>query len=142
MIKVVGMWEIGWNTPIMEFDLWEMVLRDFGVFGIDNWCMCPITGINKSKKLEERETIQEFVGENPDFTPVYLDENGETNLADFDHPEKVLYILGRNRYSPIAQSKQALSVRIETKENKGILWSHQALSIVLYDRMKKSWQSQ
>jgi len=125
----------------MEFDLWEMVLRDFGIFGINNWCMSPITGINKSKKLEERETIQEFVNENSDLTPVYLDENGENDLANFDHPENVLYILGRNRYSPMGQ-QQVVSVRIETPENKGILWSHQALAIVLYDRIKKSWQSQ
>lgn len=135
MIKVAGIWELGWNTPIMEYDLWHFPMRDFKV---DEWYMSPISGINKGK-ITEIATIRESIDLNPDFTPIFVDENGSEDLADFKHPENALYILGKAGGSPMI--KTDMSVKIETKEGKGLLWPHQAICIVLHDRLKK-WQQQ
>lgn len=134
MIKVAGVWELGWNTPIMEYDLWKFPMRDFGV---DEWYMAPISGIQKGN-ITEVAFIKDAIHLNPDFTPVCIDENGTTDLEEFTHPENALYLLGKAGGSPNADS--GFSVRIPTKENKGLLWPHQAICIVLYDRLKKSWQ--
>jgi hypothetical protein len=133
MVKVAGCWELGWTTPIMEYDLWAFPLRDFKV---DEYIMCPISGINR--EVTEFKTIEDIISANPDLTPVFLDENGEHKLEDFKHPENALYILGKASYSPFsARAKEGLSVRIEDSE--GLLWPHQAISIVLYNRRGK-WQ--
>jgi len=134
MIKVVGCWEFGWNTPFMESNLWRFPLSDFGV---DEWIMTPVSGI-KSSKVIEFEDIVSVIDSNPELTVVFIDEEGETSLSDYCHPENALYILGRASYSPFKTLKErGESVRIETCKNKGLLWGHQAAGIVLYDRMKK-----
>lgn len=134
MIKIVGAWELGWNTPIMEYDLWAFPLRDFG---IDEWIMTPVSGINKPRVIEVHQ-LSDAIKNNPKLTPVYIDEKGEIPLTEFEHPKDALYILGKANYSPwVSQGKQGISVRIETPASKGLLWPHQAVSIVLYDRMKK-----
>ena len=136
MIKVVGTWDFGWSTPIMEFDLWHFPLRDFG---IDEWIMWPISGIDKRGKVIERSTLATVIEENPDLTPVYVDDYGETPLQSFVHPENVLYILGKASFSPFnANNKEGISVKIETPGEKGGFWPHQAISIVLYDRFIKN----
>jgi len=140
MIKVAGLWEQGWNTPFLEYDLWEYPLRDFGVSQL---YMCPISGIDK--QVSERKSIQEVLDENPDLTIVWIDETGKTPLKEFVHPENVLYIAGKTTSRPMVQFSKPnhQSIRIETKKdgsNEGMLWAHQAVSIVLYDRLMKSWQ--
>lgn len=137
MIKVAGIWEQGWNTPFLECDLWEYPLRDFSV---DQHYMVPVTGIQKP--VTERHSIQDILDENPDLTVVWIDEYGETLLSDFIHPQNALYIVGRTSTRPIVQFSKPgdLSVRIETKpdgSNQGMLWSHQAATVVLYDRLLK-----
>jgi len=133
MIKVAGMWELGWNTPIKEYDLWRFPMRDFGV---DEWYMSPISGINKGN-ITEISTVRECIDINPDFIPVFVDENGSEDLVDFQHPKNALYILGKANGTTMTESD--VSVKIEIKEGKGLLWPHQAICIVLYDRVKK-WQ--
>jgi len=136
MVKVVGMWEFGWNTPILEYDIWEAPLREFGV---DEWCMCPVSGINR--KITEKATIQEFINENSELTLVFLDEKGEIKLSEFEHPKNALYVLGKANFSPLLNfGKGNLSVTIETQSGTGLPWAHQIISIALYDRLKKSWQ--
>jgi hypothetical protein len=49
MVVVAGMWELGWNTPIKEIDLWRYPLKDFGV---DRFYMTPISGIESKKVIE------------------------------------------------------------------------------------------
>jgi len=133
MIKVLGCWELGWSTPIMEFDLWYFPLRDFKV---DEFIMCPNSGI--ARNVTEFKDIQAAIDANPDLTPIFLDEDGETELSDFIHPVDALYIFGKASYSPFsAMAKKGQSVKIETGEGKGMLWPHQAASIVLYDRHLK-----
>ena len=135
MIKVAGMWEFGWSTPITEYDLWNFPLRDFAV---DEWYMSPVTGIAKNN-LSELANIKESIELNPDLVPVYIDEKGETELQDFEHPENVLYILGRAASSPYTSNgSTGLSIRIQTPAMGGMLWPHQCIAMVLYDRMQKS----
>ncbi len=138
MVKVVSFWELGWNTPIKEIDLWRYPLQDFG---IDQFYMVPVSGI-QSKKVSERISLIEVLSENKSLTPVFVTEAGENILTDFVHPEDAIYITGRTNYSPFNNIKveNGVSVRVPTIMDKGILWGHQAMSIVLYDRMVKSWQ--
>ena len=133
MIKVVGCWELGWSTPIMEFDLWTYPMRDFGV---DELIMTPVSGIDA--KVTEFKTVADAIDANPGLVPVYIDEDADQELLHFQHPPDALYILGKANYSPYATvGKQGIAVRVETKEH-GLLWPHQAAAIVLYDRYMKS----
>lgn len=129
------MWELGWNTPIMEFDLWAFMLRDFGV---DELIMSPVSGIDR--KVTEHPNPEAALDANPDLVVVFVDEKGKTPLADFEHPRDVLYVFGKASRSPLALRPKAQSVRIETQEKKGLLWPHQAAAILLYDRQVKEWQ--
>lgn len=138
VVKVAGIWEMGWNTPMAEFELWHFPLRDFRV---DEFYMTPISGIDK--EVTELKSLDEAIERNQDLTVVFVDEKGETPLAKFAHPQRALYVLGRTSVSPMQLIKKDadLSVRIETKpdqSNEGMLWAHQAISIVLYDRLRKN----
>ena len=134
-IIIAGHWDLGWNTPIMEIDLWKFPLQDFGVSEL---YMCPISGIQG--KVKERKNIEEVFEENSDHTVIFCDERANTSLINFQHPEKALYVFGKANFSPFLSLKreQDLSIKIDTKENKGLLWGHQAVSIILYDRLLKS----
>lgn len=136
MICVAGLWELAWNTPIKEIELWEYPLRDFEV---DQLYMTPVTGI--VGPVIERGSMEEILQEHRDAGRriVFVDEAGSIALTKFQHPTDVLYVFGRASLSPWrAYGKPAdLSVRIETPQNRGMLWPHQAASILLYDRMLK-----
>lgn len=137
MIKVAGCWELGWNTPLLEYPLWHFPLRDFKV---DEWYMTPVSGIAKNGVIELRNMV-EVIDANRHLEPVYVDEQGEASLQDFEHPADVLYIFGKAAYSPWREhGKQGRSVRIETPQRKALLWPHQCACLVLYDRMVKSWR--
>jgi len=135
-IKVAGMWELGYCAPLTEFDLWAFPLRDFGVA---EWIMAPVSGVQK--KVTEVERLGDAIAANPELTVVFVDEAGETPLQDFEHPENALYVLGRANFSPMRSfgaDHEHVSVRVETQEAKGLLWPHQAIVIVLYDRARKA----
>jgi tRNA(Leu) C34 or U34 (ribose-2'-O)-methylase TrmL len=143
IIKVAGIWELGWNTPIKEVELWEYPLRDLGV---NEFYMTPITGIQASS-VQERNSMEEILEENKNLTIVFLDERGKTSLKDFKHPKNALYVFGKASLSAMSAygNKESISVKIDTIENKGLLWPHQAVAITLYDRFmkslsNKSWQ--
>lgn len=135
-MTVVGAeWEFGWNTPIKEYDLWYYPLTEFGV---DEIAFAPKSGIKK-KGIREFDNIEEMI--NYYNIPVILaHEFGTTDLKDFIHPEKVLYLFSRTSrdlfptYGTIYPS-----VRVETPKKQGMLWGHQAANIILYDRYLK-WQ--
>lgn len=132
MIEVAGIWEQGWNYPLMEQTQWEMVMREFGVSRMN---MVPVSGI-KGRRLHEYADIGDVIADRG-LEPVFVDENGETELTDFEHPENALYIMGRVSQSALPQyGKGRKSVRINTPKS-GLLWPHQALAIVLYDRSQK-----
>lgn len=138
MVVVAGMWELGWNTPIKEIDLWRYPLKDFGV---DRFYMTPISGI-ESKKVIELPSLEDILNKNKELLPIYVTEDGEYSLKEFKHPKNVLYIFGKTNYSPFntMKTEDSMSLRIETKLNRGMLWGHQAAGIILYDRTVKGWQ--
>lgn len=135
MVVVASMWELGWNTPIKEIDLWRFPMRDFGV---DKLYMVPVTNV-RSQKVIERNKIQDVIDEHPDLQVIFVRETGTTSLDTFIHPENALYITGRTNFSPYNNynTDDSISLVVPTIINKGILWGHQAMSIVLYDRMIK-----
>ena len=132
MVIIAGHWELGCNTPIKEVDLWKFMLRDFG---IDKFYMFPISGISDQVVIEKC-SLKEILEENKEHTVVMIDERANVELQDFKHPENAIYITG------IANDKSLLegvkSVKVKTVQNKGLLWPHQALGIVLYDRLIKN----
>ena len=133
MIQVAGTWELGWSSPITEIDHWGMAMRSFGVERI---AMTPVSGI-QSRFLDEYQTIEDLLEAKQDMTFVFVDEDGEAELKDFQHPENALYIFGKANYTPFPTHGEGhLSVRIDC-ELKGMLWPHQAMSVVLYDRASK-----
>lgn len=136
-VHIIGTWELGWNTPIKEVDLWQYPLRDLGV---DRFYMEPVSGIRNDEVTEVSDmsaTIQEHRDQN--FTVVFVDEKGTVELEDFVHPENALYVFGKATMSPFVAYKKDgdQSLYISTKLNGGLLWPHQAATLVLYDRMKK-----
>lgn len=136
MIVVAGMWELGWNTPIKEIDLWEMVIRDFGV---DVFCMTPVSGID-SRWVKEYISLDEILKIHVALPVVIVDEKGEEKLNSFTHPESCLYVFGKTTCSPLHLRKpQHRTLCVETVANDALLWAHQVCAIVLYDRMVKSW---
>ena len=133
MVVVAGIWEAGWNTPIKELDLWQYPLKDFGV---DELAMTPVSGIS-TNKVKEFHSVEEII-QHYELPVIICTEYGETDLEEFKHPENALYLFNRTSGGnlPVVPDH---TLRINTKLNKGLLWGHQAASIILYDRVKK-WQ--
>ena len=53
MVHVVGHWEIGYMTPIIEAPFWGNTLREFEV---DVWWMSPVSGIrNIATRVDFKE---------------------------------------------------------------------------------------
>ena len=100
-------------------------------YGVNELIMTPISGINR--KVTEVESIEEAISLNPELTVVFVDENGEEDLSSFEHPENAIYVVGRASYSPLKQLG-GKSVKINTPTDKGRLWGHQAICIILQDR--------
>ncbi len=138
MIKVAGVWEHGWNVPIIEINQWELLLREFGVTHL---YMIPVAGLLPYPKvnLTEKNSIKEVIEENRELTCVFVDERGETDLRDFVHPQDVLYVFGAgNKDIFMYKGEKDLSVRIPTPRNKALMFATEACAIVLYDRYLKS----
>jgi hypothetical protein len=150
IIKLAGCWDV-WQDADREYLAhWRFMVKHFGV---DSLYMTPVTGIeqrpradNSDIPLHELPTLADVIKKNPNLTPVIVDENGATPLAEFEHPKNALYLFGKVGYSPLESLPQCkVSVRIpswatDPKSSLGLLHPHQAAAIVLYDRRIKSWQ--
>lgn len=145
-IAVAGHWELEWNTPIKEAELWNLMLRDFSV---NDWRMFPVTGIRQNEwrevLLREYPDLPTLLQDAQDYTHVYLEPNGGVELEEFEHPENAMYIFGSARFRPSSGNirPQDKSVYIKTIQDKGLLWPTQVLPVVLYDRLKKmgGWET-
>lgn len=149
LIRVAGAWELSWNTPIKEAELWNLVLRDFA---IKDWFMWPVSGIRHNEEnvvhLHERHDFKQILAENQDLVHVYIEPHNPVfphngiDLREFEHPKDVLYIFGSVGFNPIIGNKQEqdLSVTLPTIENAGVPWPHQILLGILYDRLTKGWK--
>lgn len=149
-VKIAGIWEQNWNIPLSESYLWTFPLREFAV---TDWAMTPVTGIQHNERhsnlqLKEYQTVKEMIdGFSNDHVRVFVDEKGETSLHEFIHPENAIYFFGNAGRSPMEQKRpEDMSVCIPTIINAepgvphGVMWPHQCLVTVLYDRLRKSWQ--
>ena len=137
-IKVVGVWELGWNTPIKELDLWEYPLCEYGV---DHVHMSPISGI-RSDFVTEHHDLSLFLDSERELKNpiIFADERGTEILDDFVHPENAVYVFGKGSFRPMVSYFKPgdISVRIVTPRNSGLLWPHQAATILLHDRYLKA----
>ncbi len=118
-----------------EYDDWIHPLKEFG---IDEFWMSPVTGIELSR-VHERRNLDEILAESQDFTVVYVDESATTDLTNFVHPENALYVLGKTGYSPYQTHKTEndLAVKVPTVTNQAGFWGEQAAILILYDRFQK-----
>ena len=144
MIQVISSWEIGWNYPRMESDMWEMVLREFSV---DCQCMMPKSGVKTHENqtfLTEYNDVAEVIDEAraAGRTIVFVDENGTEELEAFTHPTDVAYVFGRTSQNLMQLYMDAnqgdVSLLVLTPNNTGLPFGHQIAAIVLYDRFKKA----
>jgi hypothetical protein len=94
--------------------------------------------------LHERPDFKAILAEVTDLTHVYVEPQNPkfphdgVDLRDFEHPENVLYIFGSAHFNPIAyKGKGDLSLTIPTARNNGVLWPHQCMVTLLYDRLVK-----
>ena len=145
MIAVLAHWEWRDMVPMTEAPLWSLPLRDFGVV---DWRMVPVSGIrNPEQQVELREyptydaALEECTLQRVFIEPRTAHQNPDTIwLSEFEHPEDCVYIFGSAHYNPTLFHRRPGDpvVSIQTKQDRGVLWSHQAACIALYDR----WQSQ
>jgi len=133
MVVVAGVWEEGWNTPIKEFDMWQYPLK---VFGGDEFAMTPVSGIRLNNKVKEFHKVDDII-QHYGLPVIVCDENGTTPLETFEHPKDALYLFNRVSGGTHLGKETETSLRIETKLSQGLIWGHQAMSIVLYDRFLK-----
>lgn len=143
-VIVLGHWEQSWNAPLTEAPMWAWPLREYEV---SEWWMHPVTGVrcpDQAVNLTEYEYMSEAWSALPeDYQPVFLEPNkpDAVTLPNFRHPEKAVYIFGSNHFDPTnAHRTDEPIVTIPTIENAGVLWTHQCLVTVLYDRLVKSWR--
>jgi hypothetical protein len=128
MIKFAGTWDFGWNTPIKEIDMWQYPMMDYG---FDNLIMAPVSGISNSFVTEYSDlelVLTEYRA--LDYQIIFVDEAGTETLENFEHPaDNALYVFGKAGFSPY--------VAYNTKMNQGLLWPHQALTLICADRLHK-----
>jgi hypothetical protein len=148
MIAVVGHWEIGYCTPIMEASYWNFVLRDFGV---SDWRMTPVSGVRHNE--QQKVTLTEFHSYNEalegcQLHRVFIEPRTRrfnpvtTWLHEYEHPDDCIYIFGSTHRNPtlgrVREEDDVVSIK--SKLDSGIPWASHCLMVVLYDRMVKSWQ--
>lgn len=143
MIVVAGHWELSWNTPIKEGELWMFPLRDFGV---DRWHMWPVSGIAQREKVQliEHPNFQSILEAEAGRTRVFVEPRNAhfkiptVMLPEFEHPKDVMYVFGSSHFNPAQYREEGDPVvTVPTLHDAGVLWPHQCLVAVLYDRLMK-----
>jgi len=147
-VTVVGAWELGDSvSPLTESYLWAWPLREFGV---TEWRMWPVSGI---RCPERTVTLTEFHDINAALEGlsgqrVFLEPDNSSfpldtiMLHEFEHPEDAIYIFGSNHFNPTVGriTDDDVALQLPTVKNSGVLWPHQVMVTVLYDRLVKSWR--
>jgi hypothetical protein len=129
-VEVAGTWDMGWSAPMTEMDQWWAVMRSYEIPMLH---MTPASGL-QHKMLTEHASFEEIISCRPELTPVFVHEDGEIEVTEFDHPESALYLFGKANFSPfVIHGEGHQSVRIACPKM-GMLWPHQALAIVMYNR--------
>lgn len=137
MVVVGSAWEIGWNTPEKEYDLWKFPMREFGV---DKLAFTPVSAINTD--IDEFTSFPAMV-EHYNLPVVICSDIGGIDIRDYKHPKDALYLLQRTSGGDLrGMFPKADVITIATPLEKGMMWGHQAASIIMYDRYLKVWQLQ
>lgn len=132
MVVIASIWEQGWFDYKTELNLWHFPMKDFGV---DEIAMTPISGIEVNNKVKEFNNVDEII-EHYKLPVILCTVKGKSSLKDFKHPKNALYLFNRTSGGVIVENPD-YSLKIETKLDKGMLWGHQAASIIMYDRLIK-----
>jgi hypothetical protein len=149
LVKIAGYWDVWFQHRESEYDIsWRFMIKHFGVNEIilmPNYnCTNKIPLGISEVSLIEMNNITDVLTQNPNLTPIIVDERGNTPLKNFIHPENALYIFGRTGYNPSDEldwkGQSVFIESIETELGNALLHPNQACSIILYDRMQKSWQ--
>ena len=63
-VHIVGRWEWGYLSPMVEANLWNLVMRDFD---INEWWMNPVSGVRNNEEryvnLNERNHYQDIMND-------------------------------------------------------------------------------
>lgn len=130
-IKISAFNPVSWSNPRQMWQNYLAVQYAFGVESLeiihdpeDFWC----PGTHEIVSIEE----------------------GGTPLAEFDHPENVMYVTGNSKFRIPSEHllvDELVSIEMPVPEMAPIengaiddgytMYGHQALAIVLYDRMRK-----
>lgn len=136
-VALVGAWESGFSYPLLEAEHWRYLVQGWGV---SDWVMTPITGILAPHLREVTHLNEEVDSLAQTHRIVFVDEHGQSSLTEYEHPENACYVFGRVGFSPYTAWKDVYehdSVVIPGELTPGLLWSHQAAAIILYDRELK-----
>lgn len=137
MVVVAFIWEEGWFETKDELNLWHFPMKEFGVDELAAVSSAPrLTA--KSNKIREFGSVEQLI-QHYQLPIIIGTEDGEALLQNFTHPEDAIYLFNRTSGGQLP-IKPEHTVCVETHLNKGLLWGHQAASIILYDRLIKSWQ--
>lgn len=150
-VKIAGYWDLWFTHRESEYDIsWRFMLKHFDVneaIMIPKCGACDKIALDASEvPLVEMDSIEDVLLNNNELVPVIIDERGTTHLRDFQHPENALYIFGRTGGNPLdlLPDWAGATVLVESApkhmDTSALLHPNQACSIVLYDRLMKSWQ--
>ena len=87
--------------------------------------------------LDEPHELEVPVG----YSIISIEEGG-VPLSEFRHPEKVIYVTGNSEYrrpSEFLETDDAVALEMRVPEDDSYtMYGHQAMAVVLYDRMRKA----
>jgi hypothetical protein len=107
-------------------------------FGIDDIHTVDLDGTCTVDPPNLFGSLEEILKKFSDLEPVYISERGGTDLKEFVHPEKALYITGPNYTGMrIPDGAKVVSIKASSLYPSSPLWAHVALGIVLSDRIYK-----
>lgn len=86
-------------------------------------------------EFEQYATIEEALEKHPDCKVVTITGEAEQTLQGYEHPENCLYMVG-NDYAEVPEI-DGDHIRIDNSKDSKVLWSHNCVSITLYDRYVK-----
>lgn len=96
-MKIIAFAEDGWFGPRSDFALWDQLTRAFGV------------ELQIVRRWDEAVVPEGSV-------VVLLDEAGETELAEYEHPRDAVYVFGNSGFDRFQVTGADEVVRIETPE--------------------------
>ena len=120
MIKIIALRESGWLDRNADNGIWHLVCAAYGIDSKDFFL------------FDDLIDIPNVIS----GTIVVMDEQGETNLNDFTHPEDATYIFGRTHVNDLIEIPHDHSVVIPYPGN-GTLFGVTAAAITFADRLRK-----